>query len=111
MQEFKKLGFHFTFKATGGRDGWWAKTDITLPKEEEMESAPLPVQTKTDHPGKVTGSTVANPEKIPSPEAKSNGSEIPESGEKPEEEGKHVTGSETKAVAEIIPVPYTFAIL
>ena len=36
MNEFKGLGVHFIFKAgggkaTGGKDGWWAKTDIVLP--------------------------------------------------------------------------------
>ncbi len=36
MKEFKALGVHFVFKAgggkaTGGKDGWWAKTDIIWP--------------------------------------------------------------------------------
>ena len=36
MKSFKKLGIHFSFKAGGGKatgkkDGWWAKTDIDIP--------------------------------------------------------------------------------
>ena len=36
MQSFKEMGVHFAFKAGGGKatkgkDGWWAKTDIVLP--------------------------------------------------------------------------------
>lgn len=36
MNEFKKMGISFIFKAgggkaTGGKDGWWAKTEVILP--------------------------------------------------------------------------------
>ena len=43
MKEFGKLGVHFAFKegggkATGGQDGWWAKTDIRLTENNEEKS-------------------------------------------------------------------------
>ena len=43
MQEFKKFGVQFSFKAgggkaTGGRDSWWAKTDLTLPEKPGNDS-------------------------------------------------------------------------
>lgn len=39
MKELKKAGITFIFKvgggkATGGKDGWWAKTDVVLPTEK-----------------------------------------------------------------------------
>jgi len=42
MKEFRALGIHFTYKAGGGKategkDGWWAKTDIELPEFQKAE--------------------------------------------------------------------------
>lgn len=64
MQDFKERGIHFAFKsgggkATGGRDGWWAKTDIAIPEartkdkpaesiQEEVRTAPVPAGAKID---------------------------------------------------------------
>ncbi len=45
MKEFNELGVRFIFKAgggkaTGGKDGWWAKTDIDLPDLNKKSSVP-----------------------------------------------------------------------
>ena len=48
MQSFRECGVHFIFKAGGGkatdgRDGWWAKTDIVLPSgHTEAGASDLP---------------------------------------------------------------------
>lgn len=49
IKEFKALGIHFSFKAgggkaTGGKDGWWSKTDVILPTpDKKSKTAPKPV--------------------------------------------------------------------
>ena len=61
MNEFKMQGIVFAFKvgggkATGGKDGWWAKTEIELPAPEKVETSvpcvPVPTenQKKQDTP-------------------------------------------------------------
>lgn len=42
MQKFKKSGVSFIFKkgggrATSGKDGWWAKTDVRLPEDNSQQ--------------------------------------------------------------------------
>ncbi|MBP3879312.1 MAG: hypothetical protein J6D46_03250, partial [Lachnospiraceae bacterium] len=44
MQSFADLGVHFTYKAGGGkasnhRDGWWVRTDIVVPTQDEPKAA------------------------------------------------------------------------
>ncbi len=117
MQAFKKLGVHFIYKAgggkaTNGRDGWWAKTDIILPKEGEIETPSVLVQVEPNHPGNGMSRIETNPGKqAATTEDESDDKKHPEFADKQKEKGEHLTEAEPKAAAEIIPVPYTFAVL
>jgi hypothetical protein len=74
MKEFESLGICFAYKAgggraTGGKDGWWAKTDVVLPSISEEH--PLNDQTKTESATKGNSDTLtASPEegKMPDPD-------------------------------------------
>ena len=88
MQSFREIGIHFIFKAGGGkatkgRDGWWAKTDITLPIGSDVKSS---VESEKE---------VANSAN----ETNRNEKSLPE---------QKVTNSEATASV-ITPVPYVFA--
>ena len=91
MESFKALGVQFIFKegggkATGGRDSWWAKTDIVLPSEE--------VSSEAEVSEKKTESVAESAD-----EAVNEGS-VAETGAP--------AGVNTERI-EIVPVPYTFA--
>lgn len=100
MESFKALGVQFVFKegggkATGGRDSWWAKTDIVLPSEEVSSEAEVSEE-KTEV------------------EVSEEKTEVP--AESADELAKEDSGAESGVPAdvnteriEIVPVPYTFA--
>ncbi len=113
IREFQKLGVHFIFKAgggkaTGGRDGWWARTDIVLPTdsantevvEEKKESVPaeaVPVNTTSSQ------QPVAELKEEPV-EAKSE-----EAAQAQPAVGEEATGAGSAEQPVITPVPYTYA--
>lgn len=114
MQAFKALGVHFTFKAgggkaTNGRDGWWAKTDLVLPGKDEMETSAVPAKTE---PGPVEAGVTGTEAHSDEPAA-TEPDQIPptESADSEAMEANNLIESETEEAGEITPVPYTFATL
>ncbi len=86
MKDFKALGVHFVFKAgggkaTGGKDAWWAKTDIQLTDLSEKESEEVGsklVSTETEpkpQPTKNEEAEANNPESEVKQDENNHGSE------------------------------------
>ena len=115
MQSFKDIGVHFIFKAgggkaTNGRDGWWARTDIVLPdnNEDNVSSISTPAE-EIDSARHTNG--IEN--QLQEPEVSEAGPEVTVPAESTDnvvvEDEINETNSEEGETAAITPIPYVFA--
>ncbi|MBR0130646.1 MAG: hypothetical protein IJM08_05040, partial [Firmicutes bacterium] len=111
IREFKKLGVHFIFKAgggkaTGGRDGWWARTDIVLPTDSA--SAEIVEEKKENVPAEAApANTAAAQQLVAEPKEEPVKAKPEEAAQPAEGESSAATGAAEHPV--ITPVPYTYA--
>ncbi len=111
ISEFKKLGVHFVFKkgggkATGGRDGWWAKTGIVLPTDSESDEKAWEKR-KSTSVQTVSAATEKAQRTAETPEQKQVISK-PEKADHLGDPGKLAEVGTTDSPT-ITPVPYTYA--
>lgn len=111
MKAFKENGIYFVFKAgggkaTGGRDGWWAKTDIVLPAGNTGSTVVKPIQ---EH--KVASVPTQNAGDTENPVQDAGRSSFGSDDSLRMESGKESGESGTKegVSSVIVPVPYTYA--
>lgn len=115
MQLFRELGVQFIFKAgggkaTNGRDGWWARTDIVLPTEDGVEVPFVSKQKETKPSVNDVNSEEESSQEMPVSETEAEGAVFTESEESATGEGAaDEENSEQNLAPAITPVPYIFA--
>lgn len=111
MKAFRDNGIHFVFKAgggkaTGGRDGWWAKTEIILPDVKAIDNTSMPSheQIVAAVPTQETDSSHKTLREVGQSSAGADVSLEKDSLDRVED-----SSIDTETVQAITPVPYTYA--